>query len=227
VRPTLDDGQILPPVLAGDQLVTDFRVATLVKAWKRRIPLVLIAGSGYKLLPFKLNCSYAVLGWYVVPERPQLMVGTGSVWYGPKLNRWLEGSSDQLGGTGTSASRSVSIGSSVREHHGGRNQLERRNSRLPNIRKLDCHPRRNEFKSRNSSAIPSHLGLGQSVPSRRVAVPRSMRNSARRLVTRTIHQPLSKSGFFVDRIKGSRLPDVYGEPPNVCQTRPAVFPHRP
>jgi hypothetical protein len=66
VRPTLDDGQVLPPVLAGDQLVTDFRVATLVRAWKRRVPLVLIAGSGYELLPFKLNCSYAVLGWYVM-----------------------------------------------------------------------------------------------------------------------------------------------------------------
>jgi len=67
VRPTLDDGQVLPPVLAGDQLVTDFRVATLVRAWQHRVPLVLIAGSGYELLPFKLTCSYAVLGWYVLP----------------------------------------------------------------------------------------------------------------------------------------------------------------
>ena len=65
VRPTLDDGHVLPPVLAGDQIVTDFRVATLVRAWQRRVPLVLIAGSGFELLPFKLDCSYAVLGWYV------------------------------------------------------------------------------------------------------------------------------------------------------------------
>lgn len=67
VRPTLADGQVLPPVLAGDQLKTDFRVATLIRAMERRVPLVLLAGSGYELLPFKLNCSYAVLGWYVFP----------------------------------------------------------------------------------------------------------------------------------------------------------------
>jgi hypothetical protein len=65
VRPTLNDGTTLPPVLAGDQSTTDFRVAALVRAWQRRVPLVLIAGSGYELLPFKLklNASYAILGW--------------------------------------------------------------------------------------------------------------------------------------------------------------------
>lgn len=63
IRPVTADGRKLSPVLAGDQLTTDARVASLVRAWQRRTPLVLIAGSGYALLPFKLDCSYVVLGW--------------------------------------------------------------------------------------------------------------------------------------------------------------------
>ncbi|ORX36285.1 hypothetical protein BD324DRAFT_651527 [Kockovaella imperatae] len=51
-------------VLAADQSPTDARVETLINAWKRSTPIVLIAGEGYQQLPWKLGCAYAVLGWY-------------------------------------------------------------------------------------------------------------------------------------------------------------------
>lgn len=49
--------------LQADQSVTDARVDTLLHAAEQRTPIVLIAGEGYELLPWKLGCAYVVLGW--------------------------------------------------------------------------------------------------------------------------------------------------------------------
>lgn len=52
--------------LSADHTRNDARIDTLLTACERRIPLVLLAGEGYALLPWKLGCAYAVLGWYWV-----------------------------------------------------------------------------------------------------------------------------------------------------------------
>ncbi|KLT45974.1 hypothetical protein CC85DRAFT_239597 [Cutaneotrichosporon oleaginosum] len=52
--------------LAADHTRSDARIDTLILAAQRRAPVILLAGEGYALLPWKLGCAYAVLGWYWV-----------------------------------------------------------------------------------------------------------------------------------------------------------------
>ncbi|BEI90583.1 uncharacterized protein CcaverHIS019_0306530 [Cutaneotrichosporon cavernicola] len=52
--------------LAADHTRDDARIDTLVLAAQRQSPIILLAGEGYALLPWKLGCAYAVLGWYWV-----------------------------------------------------------------------------------------------------------------------------------------------------------------
>lgn len=60
----LPDGTQGPPILQTDQSPLNARIETLLQAAERRTPLVLIAGEGYRQLPWKLDCAYVVLGWY-------------------------------------------------------------------------------------------------------------------------------------------------------------------
>ncbi|ODO06332.1 hypothetical protein L198_01564 [Cryptococcus wingfieldii CBS 7118] len=64
ICPKLPNGKQGPPVLQADQSRSDARVDALLTAAERRTPIVLIAGEGYKELPWKLDCAYVVLGWY-------------------------------------------------------------------------------------------------------------------------------------------------------------------
>ncbi|KAL1410253.1 hypothetical protein Q8F55_004259 [Vanrija albida] len=63
---TLDTrGQPVSCLLADHSAKSD-RIGTLLAAAERRAPVVLLAGAEYALLPFRLGCTYAVLGWYWV-----------------------------------------------------------------------------------------------------------------------------------------------------------------
>ncbi|ODO09256.1 hypothetical protein I350_02856 [Cryptococcus amylolentus CBS 6273] len=64
ICPKLPNGKQGPPVLQADQSRSDARVDALLTAAERRTPIVLIAGEGYKELPWNLDCAYVVLGWY-------------------------------------------------------------------------------------------------------------------------------------------------------------------
>ncbi|OCF32380.1 hypothetical protein I316_06050 [Kwoniella heveanensis BCC8398] len=52
--------------LQADQSRSDARVDTLLNAYEKRTPIVLIAGAGYDDLPWQLDCAYVVLGWYYI-----------------------------------------------------------------------------------------------------------------------------------------------------------------
>ncbi len=43
-------------------------IRALLHSSRHRLPIVLIAAETYALLPFRLPCSYAVLGWYVITD---------------------------------------------------------------------------------------------------------------------------------------------------------------
>lgn len=49
--------------LSADHTREDARIDTLMRAAETRTPIVLIAGEGYALLPWRLGCQYAILGW--------------------------------------------------------------------------------------------------------------------------------------------------------------------
>ncbi|TYJ58787.1 hypothetical protein B9479_000623 [Cryptococcus floricola] len=57
ICPKLSNGKQGPPVLQADQSRSDARVDALLTAAERRTPIVLIAGEGYKELPWKLDCA--------------------------------------------------------------------------------------------------------------------------------------------------------------------------
>jgi hypothetical protein len=63
IQTLYDDGRKGPPALSADQSPTDARVDTLLHACEAKIPVILIAGEGYGLLPWRLGCAYVVLGW--------------------------------------------------------------------------------------------------------------------------------------------------------------------
>ncbi|GAC95641.1 hypothetical protein PHSY_003217 [Pseudozyma hubeiensis SY62] len=54
--------------LRQDQSASDSIIRALLHSARHRLPIVLIAGEGYALLPWKLACGYAVLGWYVITD---------------------------------------------------------------------------------------------------------------------------------------------------------------
>ncbi|SPO34685.1 uncharacterized protein PSFLO_00156 [Pseudozyma flocculosa] len=54
--------------LKGDQEEDDSVIASLIQTMRMKVPLVLIAAENYALLPMKLNCSFAVLGWYIITD---------------------------------------------------------------------------------------------------------------------------------------------------------------
>lgn len=54
--------------LKQDQSASDNIIRALLHSSRHRLPIVLIAAESYALLPFKLACSYAVLGWYVITD---------------------------------------------------------------------------------------------------------------------------------------------------------------
>ncbi|WVQ73812.1 hypothetical protein IAR50_003393 [Cryptococcus sp. DSM 104548] len=64
ICPKLPNGKQGPPVLQADQSRSDARVDALLTAAERQTPIILIAGEGYKELPWELDCAYVVLGWY-------------------------------------------------------------------------------------------------------------------------------------------------------------------
>ncbi|WVR03962.1 hypothetical protein IAU60_000961 [Kwoniella sp. DSM 27419] len=64
VQTLTPDGRAGPAALKADQARSDARVDTLLTAYERRTPIVLIAGEGYDHLPWTLGCAYVVLGWY-------------------------------------------------------------------------------------------------------------------------------------------------------------------
>ena len=53
--------------LVEDQSLTSPSCAALFNCWEAKEPIVLIAGSGYELFPFKFTPKeYVVLGYYVI-----------------------------------------------------------------------------------------------------------------------------------------------------------------
>lgn len=54
--------------LKQDQSSSDNTIRALLHSARHRLPIVLIAADSYALLPFKLKCGYAVLGWYVITD---------------------------------------------------------------------------------------------------------------------------------------------------------------
>lgn len=58
-----DNGDAM--ALRDDQTDTDAPIRALLNAKNNRIPVILIVGSKYSLLPWKLDYTYGVLGWYV------------------------------------------------------------------------------------------------------------------------------------------------------------------
>nr|XP_019050222.1 hypothetical protein I302_00647 [Kwoniella bestiolae CBS 10118]OCF29152.1 hypothetical protein I302_00647 [Kwoniella bestiolae CBS 10118] len=64
IRTLNPDGTPGPATLQADQSRSDARVDTLLLAYEKRTPIVLIAGKGYEELPWELDCAYVVLGWY-------------------------------------------------------------------------------------------------------------------------------------------------------------------
>lgn len=54
--------------LKQDQSANDSVIRALLHSSRHRLPIVLIAAEMYALLPFRLPCSYAVLGWYVITD---------------------------------------------------------------------------------------------------------------------------------------------------------------
>jgi hypothetical protein len=53
--------------LIEDQTLSSPSCAALVNSWKTKEPIVLIAGSGYELLPFNIKPKeYVVLGYYII-----------------------------------------------------------------------------------------------------------------------------------------------------------------
>ncbi|SYW85289.1 uncharacterized protein UBRO2_05762 [Ustilago bromivora] len=55
--------------LKQDQSANDSStIRALLHSARHSLPIVLIAAENYALLPFKLNCGYAVLGWYVITD---------------------------------------------------------------------------------------------------------------------------------------------------------------
>ncbi|EST09888.2 Alpha-ketoglutarate-dependent dioxygenase AlkB-like protein [Kalmanozyma brasiliensis GHG001] len=54
--------------LKQDQSSSDNTIRALLHSSRHRLPIVLIAADSYALLPFKLACSYAVLGWYLITD---------------------------------------------------------------------------------------------------------------------------------------------------------------
>ncbi|CBQ67670.1 conserved hypothetical protein [Sporisorium reilianum SRZ2] len=54
--------------LKQDQSASDSIIRALLHSSRHRLPIVLIAADSYALLPFKLACSYAVLGWYIITD---------------------------------------------------------------------------------------------------------------------------------------------------------------
>lgn len=103
--------------LAADHTSADARIDTLLQAAERRIPIVLIAGEGYALLPWHLGCAYAILGWCVSYE-VWLMQGTGYRRLGTRPNRSGSASSRRAR-SGSSASRCGSTGLRAKGSRGG------------------------------------------------------------------------------------------------------------
>ncbi|WRT65553.1 uncharacterized protein IL334_002498 [Kwoniella shivajii] len=64
IRTMRPDGTPGPVSLQADQSHLDARVDTLLLAYERKTPIILIAGKGYEGLPWDLECAYVVLGWY-------------------------------------------------------------------------------------------------------------------------------------------------------------------
>ncbi|SPO19916.1 uncharacterized protein UTRI_00314_B [Ustilago trichophora] len=54
--------------LKQDQSSSDSTIRALLHSSRHRLPIVLIAADSYALLPFKLPCSYAVMGWYLITD---------------------------------------------------------------------------------------------------------------------------------------------------------------
>ncbi|PWZ02757.1 hypothetical protein BCV70DRAFT_146695, partial [Testicularia cyperi] len=54
--------------LMDDQSDDAPAIRALLHAIHHQLPVVLIAANSYALLPFRLNCAYAVLGWYNVTD---------------------------------------------------------------------------------------------------------------------------------------------------------------
>ncbi|SNX81580.1 uncharacterized protein MEPE_00285 [Melanopsichium pennsylvanicum] len=54
--------------LKHDQSADGSTIRALLHSSRHRLPIVLIAANNYALLPFKLACSYAVLGWYLITD---------------------------------------------------------------------------------------------------------------------------------------------------------------
>ncbi|UTT94981.1 hypothetical protein NDA17_005771 [Ustilago hordei] len=55
--------------LKQDQSADDSStIRALLHSARHSLPIVLIAAENYALLPFKLNCGYAVLGWYLITD---------------------------------------------------------------------------------------------------------------------------------------------------------------
>ena len=54
--------------LKEDQSANDSTIRALLHSARHRLPIVLIAADSYALLPFKLPCGYAVLGWYLITD---------------------------------------------------------------------------------------------------------------------------------------------------------------
>ncbi|KAN0066288.1 hypothetical protein ACQY0O_000382 [Thecaphora frezii] len=54
--------------LKDDQREDDPVIAALIQTMRMKLPTVLIAAENYTLLPMKLNCSFAVLGWYIITD---------------------------------------------------------------------------------------------------------------------------------------------------------------
>ncbi|PWN50481.1 hypothetical protein IE53DRAFT_368870 [Violaceomyces palustris] len=54
--------------LSDDQKEQDPTIASLINSMRTGLPIVLIAGENYALIPFNLNCAYAVLGWYTITD---------------------------------------------------------------------------------------------------------------------------------------------------------------
>ncbi|SPO49372.1 uncharacterized protein PSANT_07065 [Moesziomyces antarcticus] len=54
--------------LKQDQSANDSVIRALLHSSRHRLPIVLIAAETYALLPVRLPCSYAVLGWYVITD---------------------------------------------------------------------------------------------------------------------------------------------------------------
>ncbi|ORY29498.1 hypothetical protein BCR39DRAFT_588274 [Naematelia encephala] len=91
-------------VLAADQSPSDARVDTLLAAAQNKAPIILIAGTGYALLPWSLDCAYAILGWYWISatwvEAEPVALGVrpmhGRDWFNRYKIRfdWVQGQGD-------------------------------------------------------------------------------------------------------------------------------------